>query len=242
MSIKEITDSISQLEIKEDKIEIFKKNRSAKIIQKYWSNKKKIDKIKDIYIKEAKNISNGEIKFTEKGSLKYLLKGPEPSDQSISIKFGIVGEKIFKNMIKSNPTLELLTCGVQVINNKGKKKDLDLIWIDKNKKILYYREAKGNMNLDTEKLPAMMSKIENEISKFILNKYHDYTIDLGILCWSVYNRNGLLQGINEIKKCEKKGLKVEHFEDILKLTNIIWSENSYECFMRKIGDILFSNS
>lgn len=241
MSVEEITDSISQLKV-EEKIEIFIKNRSAKIIQKYWRNNNVKSIIKEILLTEAENISNGEIKFTEKGSLKYLLKGPEPSDQSISIRFGKVGEKMFKIMINSNPTLELLKCGVQVINEKGKKKDLDLIWIDKNKKILYYREAKGNIELDTEKLPAMISKIKNEISNFISEKYHDYTINTGLLCWSVYNRNGLKKGITQIKKCEGQGIKVDHVEDILKLTNVIWDEKSYYDLMRQIGDILFSNS
>lgn len=242
MSVEEITDSISQLKVEEE-IEIFKKNRSAKIIQNYYRNKKKIDEIKEMLLTEAENISKSKMGVTEKGSLKFLLKGPEPSDQSISIKFGKVGEKMFKIMIKSNPTLELLKCGVQVINEKGKKKDLDLIWIDKNKKILYYREAKGNIELDTEKLPAMISKIKNEISNFISEKYPDYTSNIGIICWSVYNRNDLKKGITQIKKCEGQEIKVDHVEDILKLTNIIWDEESFYSFMKEdIGKILFNNS
>ena len=66
------------------------------------------------------------------GSISYLLFGEKPSDQSISIKFGHFGEFIAKELIKINPNLELLTCGIQDINDK--KNDIDLIFKDETNK------------------------------------------------------------------------------------------------------------
>ena len=105
--------------------------------------------------------AGGKIKHTSPGSITYLMYGAIPSIQSIRIKMGKVGESIVKDVImNSAPHLELLKCGVQCIDDEtGKNKDLDLLWKDSEKKMIYYREAKGNMELDTEKLPATIDKI-----------------------------------------------------------------------------------
>lgn len=73
-------------------------------------------------------------------------------------------------------------CGIQKINNKNK--DVDLIFKDNINNIIYYRELKGNIELDTEKLPATINKC-NEINLF-LKKEYDYQINFGILNWSIY--------------------------------------------------------
>ena len=81
-----------------------------------------------------------------------------------NIKLGRLGEFLSKELIKTNHNLELLNCGIQKINNK--KKDVDLIFKDEIDKIIYYRELKGNIELDTEKLPATITKckeIENSL-------------------------------------------------------------------------------
>jgi hypothetical protein len=46
---------------------------------------------------------------------------------------------------------------------------------------------KGNIELDTEKLPAIINKCY-EIEKSLKDKYKDYIIDCGILNWSIYNK------------------------------------------------------
>ena len=56
---------------------------------------------------------------------------------------------------------------VQQINNK--KKDVDLIFKDENNKVIYYREMKGNIELDTEKLPATISKCKEIEYSFTFN-------------------------------------------------------------------------
>lgn len=221
-------------------IQQFKEERYARLIQKHFRNKIKLMKIKCLLKTLTNEIHKTQVKLTEKGSLKYLLKGPEPSEQSISIKFGHVGEKFIIKMIELNPRFELLKCGIQSINEKGEKKDIDLIWRDIKTNKIYYREAKGNIELDTEKLPAMISKIKNSIIGFIKKKYPDHSLDIGIVVWSIYDRKSLKKGISQIKKCEEQGIKVDHIQDILNITNIMWDETSFYAYMRELGDILFN--
>ena len=138
-------------------------------------------------------------------------------------------------MIKTNLKLELLTCGIQVVNNK--KKDIDLIFKDEINKIIYYRELKGNIKLDTEKLPATIEKCK-EIEKSLEEKYKDYKIDCGILNWSVYNRKILKAGISNIQLFENKGIKINHMEDFLNIIDIKWDEDDYYLYFRNIGKII----
>ena len=74
--------------------------------------------------------------------------------------------------------------------------------------------------MDTEKIPAMINKINNEIKKYVTNKYPEYLINIGVLNWSVYDRSQLKKGLSHIKN-ESKDIKVEHFSDFLKLVNLI---------------------
>lgn len=129
-----------------------------------------------------------------------------------------------------------MICGVQQIND-NKKKDIDLIFKDDTNKIIYYRELKGNIELDTEKLPATIVKC-NEIETSLINKYPDYIINCGILNWSIYNRTKLKVGLSNIKSFEKNGITIDHMEDFLKIIDIEWIEDDYYLYFRQIGDII----
>tara|TARA_Y100000389_G_scaffold70594_1_gene67278 strand:- start:1129 stop:1860 length:732 start_codon:yes stop_codon:yes gene_type:complete len=188
-----------------------------------------------------KHILNSSMKSTEEGSLTFALWGSTPSKQSISIKFGKFGEDIFKRIVKISPGMKLLKCGVQVVNEKGKKKDIDLIWVDEEKKTLRYRELKGNIEMDTEKIPATIDKIKDEIFPYLKNKYpeyKDFEVDIGILAWGIYNRDGLKKGLSQIKKCEEKNVKVEHVEDFFKSVNFDWSKDDYNQYIRFLGSMI----
>jgi hypothetical protein len=192
--------------------------------------------IKDYIMEKAQKIKNEGMTLTQPGSLKYLMFGSQPSEQSLSIKMGKVGEEMIKKIIIETPSLELLDCGVRCIDEvSGKNKDLDLIWVNNNTKTIHYREAKGNIELDSEKLPATIDKIVEIIHKYIAPKYPEYTIDIGVFNWSVYNRKPLKNGLSHIKKCENKHIKVEHPEDLFRLLNFDWDEGSYYEFFRKVG-------
>lgn len=176
------------------------------------------------------------ITLTKPGSISYMLYGPTPSRQAISIKMGKIGEECVKTIIDNSNDLELLECGVQCIDNEsGKKKDLDLLWKDERNKTIYYREAKGNIELDTEKLPATIKKVKKLLDTYIKPKYPEYNIDIGVFNWSIYNRKQLEKGISHIKKCEEKNIKVEHMEDMLKLLEFEWSQEDYNKFFRNVG-------
>jgi len=187
------------------------------------------------------NILNNKLKLTEPGSLTFALFGPTPSRQSISIKFGKFGEFIFKKIVENTQDLELLKCGVQIIDDKEKQKDIDMIWVDKQKKTIRYRELKGNIEMDSEKIPAMILKIKDEIApciKKIYPQYKDFNVDIGILAWGVYNNVGLKKGINQIDTCNKQGVKVDHVEDFFKLVNLDWKKNDYNEYIRSLGNMI----
>lgn len=204
-------------------------------------NTQRLSKIKDVIREKTDEIAQGSQTRTKPGSLKYLLFGETVSEQSLSIKFGKVGEVMFKEMIKTNPNLCLLDCGIQNVNDSGKKKDIDLIWMNEGNKTIYYREAKGNIEMDTEKLPAMIAKMKGDITEYIKKTYPEYTVDVGVLCWSVYDREILNTGINHIRTCEGEGIKVDHVKDMLDLTGLVWDEDDFYSFMKEMGNILNPN-
>ena len=177
-------------------------------------------------------ILEGDLTNTKPGSISHLIYGEKPSEQSINIKLGKFGEYLSKELINSNHNLELLTCGVQKINSN--KKDVDLIFKDNVNKIIYYRELKGNIELDTEKLPATITKCK-EIENSLKTTYLDYTINCGILNWSVYNRKILTAGLSNIKTFESGGIRVDHMGDFLNIINVYWSEDDYYSYFREIG-------
>lgn len=194
-------------------------------------NHKHITEIKQKGMSWVDKLLKSDITFTTQGSISYLLHGKKPSEQSINIKIGKLGEFISKELIKSNPKLELLDCGIRKINNK--QKDVDLIFKDEANKIIYYFELKGNIQLDTEKLPATINKCK-EIENSLKNQYSEYTIVCRILNWSIYNRKNLTAGISNIKTFEKQ-IKIDHMEDFLNIINIVWKEEDYYLYFREIG-------
>ena len=173
---------------------------------------------------------------TAPGSIKYLLFGPRPSQQSISIKFGKLGELLSMEIIKGLPHLELLQCGIRCIDEVSKKnKDFDLVWADHEKKIIGYRELKGNIEMDSEKIPATIEKVKELAMTLGLP---GYSIDSGILNWSVYDREILTKGKSNIKKCEENGIKVEHMGDFLKTINFVWEKKDFYDYMKDLGSMV----
>lgn len=176
---------------------------------------------------------------TKPGSLSYLMFGSQPSRQSVSIKLGYFGEYLCKQIIHKNPKLSLLNCGVQLMDQK--KKDIDLMWVHPEKQTIYVRELKGNIELDTEKLPAMFHKVTQDLLPFVQQKYPGHTIDVGILNWGVYNRAELDKGLKQIKVCEGYGLKVDHWSDFCRLVELDCSKEAYYDYMHEMGDLIKEN-
>lgn len=165
-------------------------------------------------------VLNGEVTSTKPGSVKHWLKGSEPSDQAYSIKFGKVGEALAQWLVDQSPnSVELLSCGVKKMSS-GKKKDFDLLWRDTATNTIFLRELKGNIELDSEKLPATFSKMKEELQPELEKLYPEATIDVGILNWSIFSRDQLTKGLSHIKKCEQSGVQVEHMKEFTERLNI----------------------
>jgi hypothetical protein len=202
-------------------------------------NEKKINEIKKKIEEGINRIKALDITKTKPGSIKYLLYGEEDSEQSISIKVGKVGE-IMAIAAVNNSNLKLLECGIQLIDNKTKK-DIDLLFIDEQKKIVYYRELKGNATLDTEKLPATIEKI-NKISQSLQEKYPEYEINKALLAWSIWEKSDLCNdGIKNLDKYIKQNISVEHAKDLFDIVELTWNKEDYYDFWRNMGTILKSN-
>jgi hypothetical protein len=202
------------------------------IEEEVLENSSCIAEIKQNGISWTEKMLEGDITYTKPGSISYLLYGGKPSEQSINIKLGRLGEWLSKELISANPNLKLLKCGVQKINDK--RKDVDLLFEDKENKIIYFRELKGNIELDTEKLPATISKCK-EIEYALKIEYVDYHIDCGVLNWSVYNRKILTAGLSNIKTFENGGIKINHMNEFLEIINVVWNEDDYYAYFREIG-------
>jgi len=191
-----------------------------------------VDEVKKTGLSWVDKMLKSDLTLTKPGSISYLLRGEKPSEQSINIKFGHFGEFIAKEFIKSSSSLELLTCGVQKINDK--KKDVDLIFKHEENKKIYYFELKGNIELDTEKLPATIAKCK-EIELSLKNTYSEYKIVCGILNWSVYDRKILTAGLSNIKAFENGGIKIYHMGDFLEIIDVTWNEADFNAYFREIG-------
>lgn len=111
----------------------------------------------------------------KKYSLCFLLKKDILISQSICIKLGCSLESLLTDICNSNPNLK----NIKGKNIKGKK-ERDIIFIDKNKKIIYYFEVKSNINLDTEKSKSTYIKIL-KIKDEIEEEYPDYMIKWGLI-------------------------------------------------------------
>ena len=191
-----------------------------------------IQSVKELGLQWTDNMLSGSLTYTKPGTISWLLYGEKPSEQSINIKMGHFGEFLAKELIKCKPNLQLLTCGVQKINNKNK--DVDLIFKNEETKTIYYRELKSNIELDSEKLPATINKCK-EIEKCLKTEHSDYTIDCGIINWSVYNRSKLTSGLSNIKSFENAGVKIDHMQDFLQIIDINWIETDFYDYFREIG-------
>ena len=189
-----------------------------------------------------KLVLNGDATPTKAGSVKHWLKGSEPSDQAYSIKFGKVGEALAQWFIEQSPnSVELLSCGVKKMSS-GKKKDFDLLWRDTTTNTIFLRELKGNIELDSEKLPATFSKMRGELQPELEKLYPGATIDVGILNWSIFSRDQLTKGLSHIKKCEQAGVPVEHMKEFTERLNIPLTQECWHDLGRTLGKQTWSTT
>ena len=199
----------------------------------------------DEYLKTQQNT------YTQLGTVSYLLFGRKPSTQSINIKMGRLGEFLAKEMVKSHPSLILLNCGVYDFNTHpiatttsfdeslkpvSKKKDVDLLFQCEDTKTIYYRELKGNIELDTEKFPATIEKCLF-IKKQLQSMYANYSINCGIFHWTMYSSSVLPHSKRMYKETlQENEIEITSMKDYLSIVEMNWDEKDYYIFFRKIGN------
>jgi len=182
-----------------------------------------LEMVEPIY-REA--VLRGGLSTIKPGSGKCWLAGGKelPSEQSKNIKLGKFGEKWFSALVARAKHLEILPHGIVSGIIPGKKKDIDLLFRNPSKKIVYYYELKLNINLDTEKLPATIEKVKM-IEEYLKKEYPEYQIKSAILNWSVYSKKDYEKDkdrspyISKIAKFKSEGCSIEFPEDFVKIAD-----------------------
>jgi hypothetical protein len=149
-------------------------------------NKITIEEIKKIicdndYVKKCVSNSNKDIH-----SLSYLFDDMDLS-QSDNIKVGHGLEKVLCQIISKLPNLKNIKSYSKTV--KGEK-EKDHLFLDEEKKIVYYSELKSNLNLDTEKSKITIKKclkIKEDLKKI----YPDYIIKMSLVGLRYCNKNDI---------------------------------------------------
>ena len=132
-------------------------------------------------IRKNKYINNcSSNKKIDINSLSYLID--YDLSQSDCIKIGIGIENILKDFILENTNLK----NIKTKNKKGIK-EKDHLFMDINKKIIYYAEIKSNLNLDTEKSKQTYKKCL-DIEKELQEEYKDYEIKMFLVGVRYYEK------------------------------------------------------
>ena len=147
--------------INEEKNLIIKHNNSI--------NTFKFEDLQNIFNNLNYNNKKSNNKKLDICSLTYLLKDLNLK-QNECIKLGLFIEKFLFNLILQYTNLK----SIKEKNKKDKIKK-DHLFLDDNKKIIYYAEIKSNINLDTEKSKQTINKILN-VNKELINQYKNYKI------------------------------------------------------------------
>lgn len=191
----------------------------------------------DKYFKKAEEIIDNIMEtttMTKPGGLPYLLFGNQPSTASLFIRIGRNFEKWFKYIVE-DCGMVLLPDGVIKDVIGGKSKDIDLLFMDTINKIVYYRELKSNLDLDTEKLPATYEKIK-KITKYLRTEYPGYQIDSSLMTWAVFENSDLPKRYNsKIKQCNDNNVSVSFPSDLFQLVGADINSTTYWNIFRKLG-------
>jgi len=97
-------------------------------------------------------------KKKDNGSFGEIVWNDRPAHHSHNIKLGHVTEGMFNDYVRYGDNCFQLV-EEDKIDIDGASTQMDVLFINKDKKIVYYFESKNNINLDTEKGPATVEKI-----------------------------------------------------------------------------------
>jgi len=177
------------------------------------------------------------IKATKKstGAIKELLFPVVLSLQSVCIKFGNTFQDVFNDVYGSkNDTYkkEFLKWS----NEKGLDDIKELDYLENIDGVMYHFEMKCNINLDTEKLPAVENRVK-AVENFFKEKYPDIKIISAI--FAVRNPTGDIA-----KKIVNKiySVPVFGYKEVFSIFGIDITEEEWKETFRQAGDIIAENN
>jgi hypothetical protein len=124
----------------------------------------------------------------------YLWLDTSELDQSDKIRSGIIIHQYIKWLVENSPAKAEVIRDDMVKVSSSQKREADLLFKLNNK--IYYREIKGNVNLDSEKGPANLAKIA-DVANGLHVRYPDSEVDSGFLCPAWLNSENDVEGFND---------------------------------------------
>jgi len=166
-------------------------------------------------------------------SLSYLID--RIMSQSDCIKLGIACENVFTDFILKYSSLVSIKK-----ENKLGKKETDHLFIDNDKKIIYYAELKGNLNLDTEKSKSTYNKCL-DIVKELEQEYEGYEIKWCLLGLRVLDYKDIPSTTQKKYTLIKSNLfGINQYLEMLNI-DYVYTEENYKLFLNTIVNTMISD-
>ena len=186
-----------------------------------------------LYIKTPITLSNK----SDDGSFSILTQGLNLT-QSNNIMLGICMQEYMTNYV-----VEVNVDGWEYIHLKNERgeKECDILFINKNRMIIIYCEAKNNINLDTEKLRATEDKINHNIKK-IRSENPDYDVYGYLLACRYLDKDEEIAKhlISKYKNVNVIG--INNYLKLFNITDLIKDYDNYKKIIRLICKTKFKIS
>ena len=176
-------------------------------------------------------VKSSSTKKKDVSSLSYLID--IEMSQSECIKLGLGCEKLISDIIMKYGNVK----NIKKKNEKDKK-ERDHLFMDVEKKVIYYAEIKANINLDTEKSKVTYNKCEEIVSE-LKEEYGDYEIRWCLVALRYLENEKIPKTIKS--KYSKISENLYGINEYLKLLgiNLIFTEERYKLFLRNIVIAMF---
>jgi len=166
----------------------------------------------------------------------YLLsKSDNKLGQGDFIKLGNALEKILNIFItKFSPNI----INIKKPNIKHEK-EKDHLYIDHNKKIIFYAEVKSNLEMDTEKIPATINKVK-QISEDQKKDYPEYTIKWFLVAARYYSSSIIPSSIlKKYTSISSNLVGINEYFTELNIDEKFSNEDEYKIFINYLTKKMF---
>jgi len=193
---------------------------------------KKQEKLKDLitkneYIKRCSSNKNKDF-----NSLSFLVK--KPMSQSDCIKIGTGLEQVFKDIVLNETSF----VNIKPKNTKGNK-EKDHLFMDNDKKIIFYAELKSNLNLDTEKCKSTSDKC-SMIEQQLKEEYPDFLIKMFLVGSRYYDKSLIPKGIlSKYTSISSNVVGINNYFSELSVDLLFDDEEDYSTFLNNVVDQMF---